>query len=300
MLEIARAHKRTVICCLGGALLLLPLFAVSLALAEPVRVFGDYGKLQTLAVSPDGRLLAFSSDYRDQKGDIVVYNLETKEKRTVTKTQYLESQPVFSRDGKEIYFFINEAGLGTIKKVNLTDESVTQITDRRFWCEFPAISPDGKYLTYYSKRDNKYNLYEMNLSSGRETQLTTGRNFDFGPVYSSDGQSIYFYSNRAGSSFSLFRYERASQKVSPLFGPGGFTFQPTTDVQGLILFAVSNVSGNNDIYAISLGTNRVDQITTATGNDLFPVVDAKSNKLYFISQREGDYAIYSRQFKVSR
>jgi hypothetical protein len=29
------------------------------------------------------------------------------------------------------------------------------------------------------------------------------------------------------------------------------------------------------------------------------VVDPKSNRLYFISQREGDYAIYSRQFKVT-
>ncbi|HNA79350.1 MAG TPA: hypothetical protein PKY99_07860, partial [Turneriella sp.] len=107
------------------------------------------------------------------------------------------------------------------------------------------------------------------------------------------------YSNRAGSSFSLFRYESSNQKISPLFGPGGFTFQPTTDVQGLMLFAVSNVSGNNDVYAISLGKNRVDQITTAAGNDLFPVVDQKMNKLYFISQREGDYAIYGRQFKVT-
>jgi TolB protein len=280
-------------------LILYRIFAVTLTLTESVRVLGEYGKLQTLAVSPDGKLLAFSSDYRDQKGDIVVYNLETKEKRTITKTDYLESQPVFSRDGKEIYYFINEGGSGSIKKVNLADESVTQVTDRRFWCEFPAISPDGRHLVYYSKRDNKYNLYEMNLATGKETRLTSDQNFDFGPVYSSDGQSIYFYSNRAGSSFSLFRYERSSQKITAIFGPGGFTFQPTTDVQGLLLFAVSNVSGNNDIYAISLRQNRIDQITTSGGNDLFPVVDPKKNKLYFISQREGDYAIYSRQFKVS-
>ncbi|HMY10885.1 MAG TPA: DUF5050 domain-containing protein [Turneriella sp.] len=299
MLAFARTYKRTLIFCLGGAFLLPQVFAATLTLTESVRVFGEYGKLQTLAVSPDGKLLAFSSDYRDQKGDIVVYNLESTEKRTVTKTQYLESQPVFSRDGKDIYFFINEVGTGSIKKVNLADESVTQVTDRRFWCEFPALSPDGKHLVYYSKRDNKYNLYEMNLATNKETRLTTEQNFDFGPVYSSDGQSIYFYSNRAGSSFSLFRYERSNQKISPLFGPGGFTFQPTTDVQGLMLFAVSNVSGNNDVYAISLGKNRVDQITTAAGNDLFPVVDQKMNKLYFISQREGDYAIYGRQFKVT-
>ena len=276
------------------------LTAASFTIQEPVRIFGEYGKLQTLAVSPDGKLLAFSSDYRDQKGDIVVYNIDTKEKTTVTKTSYLESQPVFSRDGKEIYYFINEAGSGSIKKVNLGDGTVSPVTDRNFLCEFPAISPDGKTLTYYSKRENKYNLYELNLSNSKETRLTSDQNFDFGPVYSSNGQSIYFYSNRAGSSFSLFRLERGSKQISPLFGPGGFTFQPTTDIQGLLIFAVSNVSGNNDVYAVSLGKNRVDQVTNSPGNDLFPVLDAKGSRLYYISQREGDYAIYKRQFTAGQ
>jgi len=276
------------------------LTAVSFTIAEPIRVFGDYGKLQTLAVSPDGKNLAFSSDYRDQKGDIVVYNTDTKEKTTVTKTSYLESQPVFSRDGKEIYYFINEAGSGSIKKVNLADGTVANVTDRTVWCEFPALSPDGKNLTYYSKRENRYNLFELNLATGKETRLTSEQNFDFGPVYSSTGQSIYFYSNRASSSFSLFRIDLPSLKITPLFGPGGFTFQPTTDIQGLLIFAVSNVSGNNDIYAVSLSKNRVDQITNSPGNDLFPVVDLKTSQLYYISQREGDYAIYRRQFTASR
>lgn len=274
--------------------------ATSLTISEPVRIFGEYGKLQTLTVSANGKLLAFSSDYRDQKGDIVVYNIETKEKKTVTKTAYLETQPVFSRDGREIFYFINEAGSGSIKKVNLNDGTTTQVTNRVFWCEFPSLSPDGKHLVYYSKRDNKYNLYEMNLSSGAEKRLTQEQNFDFGPVYSSNGSNIFFYSNRAGSSFSIFRLEKSSLVVSPVFGPGGFTFQPTTDVRGAILFAVSNVSGNNDIYAISLGKNRVDQVTNSPGNDLFPVVDLKSNRLYYISQRDGDYAIYQRQFTASQ
>ncbi|MBL8034347.1 MAG: PD40 domain-containing protein [Leptospiraceae bacterium] len=273
--------------------------ASSFTINEPIRIFGEYGKLQTLAISRDGKKLAFSSDYRDQKGDIVVYNIETKEKITVTKTQYLETQPVFSPDGSEIYFFINEVGSGSIKKVNIADGTVTQITDRLNWCEFPSLSPDGKWLAYYSKRDNKYNLYEMNLSTRKENRLTNEQNFDFGPVYSSNGQSIFFYSNRAGSSFSLFRLDRSSLKVNPLFGPGGFTFQPTTDIQGLLIFAVSNVSGNNDVYAVSLGSNRVDQVTNAPGNDLFPVVDLKNSRLYYISQREGDYAIYQRKFSAA-
>ncbi|HRP70503.1 MAG TPA: DUF5050 domain-containing protein [Turneriella sp.] len=273
--------------------------AAAFSAQEPVRVFGEYGKLQTLAVSPNGKFLAFSSDYRDQKGDIILYNIETKEKQTITKTPYLETQPVFSRDGRSVYYFINEAGAGSIKKINLADGSVALVTDRNFWCEFPTLSPDGHSLAYYSKRNNRYNLYEMNLSTGKEIQLTNEQHFDFGPVYSANGRNIYFYSNRKGSSFSLFRYERASQKITPLYGPGGFTFQPTSDVHGNLIFAVSNVSGNNDIYAISLNANRVDPVTNSPGNDLFPAVDARHSQLYYISQKDGDYAVYKRQFTAN-
>lgn len=290
----------------NASITLLALFSVGVCLTaaqfsvgEPVRIFGDYGKLQTLAVSPNGKLLAFSSDYRDQKGDIVVYNLRTNEKQTVTKTPNLESQPVFSRDSQSIYFFINEAGVGSIKKVHLADGAVSPVTDPNFWCEFPSISPEGRFLAYYSKRNNRYNLYEMDLSTGKETQLTSEQSFDFGPVYSSNGRQIFFYSNRKGSSFSLFRYERAAKKISPLFGPGGFTFQPTTDVHGQLLFAVSNVAGNNDVYAISLTTNRVDPVTNSPGNDLFPAVDVRSSQVYYISQKDGDYAIYKRKFNTA-
>ncbi|MCS7092759.1 MAG: DUF5050 domain-containing protein [Patescibacteria group bacterium] len=274
------------------------LFSINVEFEEPVRIFGDYGKIQTLSISPDSKLLAFSSDYRDQKGDIILYNLETKEKKTLTKTDYLESQPVFSKDGKEIYYFINEAGIGSIKKVSVEDGSVSQVTDRRYWCEFPAISPDGRFLVYYSKRENKYNLYEMDLETKKETRLTNEQYFDFGPVYSADGKYIYFYSNRTGSSFSLFKIEKNTQKITPIFGPGGFTFQPTTDMKGQFIFAVSNVSGNNDIYLIFLDNNKTKQVTTSAGNDLFPVIDKKNNRLFFISQREGDYAIYSRSFHI--
>lgn len=261
------------------------------------RIFGDYGKIQTLAVSPDGTTLAFSSDYRDGKGDIVVYNIATASKKIITRSNALESQPSFSPDGKTIYYFSNEGGTGGIFRVPTSGGVPERLTSAEYWCEFPTASPDGRYIVYYSRREGSYNLYQLDLNSRVEKKLTQGSSFDFGPVYSHSGKEIFFYSNR-GENFSLFRFDIASGKVNPLPGPGGFTFQPTSDFNGRFIFCVSNVKGNNDIYVVSLSPpDSVRAITQETAHDIFPAVDHKNQYLYFISQREGDFGIYRMSIK---
>lgn len=262
--------------------------------SEPKRIFGGYGKLQTLAVSPDGKYLAFSSDYRDGKGDIILFNLLNNSKTTLTQQNGLEAQPIFSSDSKSLFYFSSENKVGVIKKIPVTGGNAETITSAQVWSEFPSVSPNGSLLVYYSRRNGTYNLYEKNLSTGAETQLTKGSAFDFGPVYSSSGKSIYFYSNRNSNIFSLYKLERASQKVTPVNGPGGFTFQPTPDYKGKFLLCVSNVAGNNNVYAVPLGSGTPVQVTKEPAPDLFPVISIKNNAMYYISQKDGDFGIYKK------
>lgn len=262
--------------------------------SEPKRVFGGYGKLQTLAISPDGKFLAFSSDYRDGKGDIILLNIATGEKKTLTQHNGLEAQPVFSADSKHIYYFSSENRKGIIRKMSISGDQSADITRADAWSEFPSVSPNGSHLVYYSRRNGTYNLYEKNLSSGAETKLTSGAAFDFGPVYSSSGGAVYFYSNRDSNIFSLYKLDRSSKKVSPLSGPGGFTFQPTTDYKGKFILCVSNVAGNNNLYAVPLGSGSPVQVTKEPAPDLFPVISTKTNTIYYISQKDGDFGIFKR------
>ncbi len=271
--------------------ILLYVVATALFSQDPERVFGGYGKLQTLAVSRDGKKIAFSSDYRDGKGDIVLYNLITKTKAFVSKFPELDSQPAFSEDGSHLYFFSRHGATGGIWKAAADGSTVQRITPENVWCEFPALSPDGKSLAYYSRRDANYGLYLLDLSSQSEKKITENKFFNFGPVFSEDGKEIYFYSNRDGL-FSIYKVLLENNSIAPVRGPGGFTISPSSSFHDSI-FAVSNVKGDNDIYRLyPSGDSAPKAFIHYPGNDLYPVVDSAGPYLYFFSQKEGDSAIY--------
>lgn len=275
---------------------LFAFFSYAIEISESVRIFGNYGKIQNLAIDKSGKVLAFSSDYRDGKGDIIIYDIEKKIKKTITRKDSLESQPVFSKDGRYIFYFSSKGKQGGIWKIPRKGGEPERITDEKYWCEFPSISQNGRRLVYYSRRGSSYNLYELNIATKKEKQLTTGDKFDFGPVYIKNDSSVVFYSNRTDT-FSLFLLNLATNKILSLRGPGGFTFQPTIDTDGKYIFAVSNKRGQNNIYAVSLNGAESIPITKENSPDLFPVNDPERNRLFFISQREGDFAVYMLKYK---
>lgn len=53
--------------------------------------------------SPDGRYIVFNA-YRDFEADIFVYDLQSKQKMNLTNTKVSEGEPIWSKDGKYIYF----------------------------------------------------------------------------------------------------------------------------------------------------------------------------------------------------
>lgn len=96
--------------------------------------------------------------------------------------------------------------------------------------------------------------------------------------------------------FALYRLERTGGKITPIRGPGGFTFQPTGDFKRKYIFAVSNIRGNNDIFKIPLAGGPAIAIDATAAQEIYPSFDPNKRLLYFVSQRDGDFAIYRIAF----
>ncbi len=291
----------------SGVIIILILFAAWMATTKDgtpaninfspaEKIISKNGVITTLAVSNSGKLIAYSSNIRDGKGDIILYNLDTRTGEYLTYHPAIDSQPVFAPDEKHIYYFSKRDKIGGIFRITLEKPyMVTRISPDQYWCEFPDVSHDGKKLVYYSKRNETYHLYEMDLTTNTETRLTDDNFFHFGSRYGSDGKSILYYSNAEGvfSVFSLNRNTRERKKINKL---PGFTFQPSRDFQNSFYFAVNNhYNGNYDIFLIPFSGEEI-KVTKSFANDFYPFVDEKNRWVYFISQREGEYGIYRKKF----
>ena len=254
------------------------------------KIYSSNAPLKTLALSHSGDRVAFSTPARDTRGDIIIYHFATGKRKLVTTDDALDSQPVWAPGDTQVYFFSNREKEGGIYVSDLETKQVKRVSPSAVWCEFPDLSPDGKRLVYYCRKDKGYNLYELNLDTGKEVQLTSGEHFNFGPRYAAR-HKILFYSKRQ-EDFAIYELDTRTGKVSSMPGPGGFTFQPTPYIDNENYFCVSNLKGANDLYLVSRSGN-FKAVHPSASQDLYPVYSKPQKKLYFISQREGDYAIFS-------
>ncbi len=158
------------------------------------------------ACSPDSKYLAYVSEESD--GDIFAVNIETKEIIKLTNTAYDESTPVWSADGKTIYFESNRyghsfpefTGKWDIYKLDLVPEKSEFDED-----EFEALFEEKKEKEDEEKKEDKKEdelKVEINLENvDRQTSMITNTLGNDGSIVISpkDKETMYFVSNIDGS-----------------------------------------------------------------------------------------------------
>lgn len=187
--------------------------------------------------SPDGTLIAFSSD-RDGSTNIWVVNADGKNPRQISKgTKWFINSPSWSPDGRYIFarsHFVKERSLGAgeIWMYHVGGAEGVQVTEKSGWQKDtgePASSPDGKYL-YYSKDVTPGDLFEYNkdpngliyaiirrdLTDGKERRLIARPGGAVAPRPSPDGKLLAFV-RRVRLKSVLFVHDLSSGEERPVF-----------------------------------------------------------------------------------
>lgn len=187
---------------------------------------GDSGA----AFSPDNQQLVFSGvRSRDNNGTDTEIRIDSAFNSSVasapiTSNDVPDSQPVWSKDGKTIYFVEGDGASAELMSIDVASKTVTQLTHDQFEDVDPAISPDGTLLAFASNRGgNGFQLWLMDLTNKTIEPLPVMKSDARHPSWSPGGRYLVFSSGAKGSE-DLFILDLKNNAVSDL------TTGPSADI----------------------------------------------------------------------
>jgi Tol biopolymer transport system component/tRNA A-37 threonylcarbamoyl transferase component Bud32 len=172
------------------------------AIDQPRQVTTGSGQDVQIAVSPDGKRLAFSILRINADIWRLPVSPETGEPRAepepVVATTREDSRGAWSPDGKRVAFNSDRTGDMNIWLYSFDDGSVRQVTSGPGGDYQANWSPDGGRLAFFSSRAGNADIWAVDLGTGELKQLTSDASLDYNPFFSPDGKSIAYQSDRFG------------------------------------------------------------------------------------------------------
>lgn len=119
--------------------------------------------------SPDGRHIAFSAWFEGGRRDILIADVPSGRVRAVTGDRAQDTEPVYSPDGRYLYFNSDRTGIYNIYAYDLHSGQLWQVTDVLGCAITPDVSPDGRHMVYQGFAAGGTELYEIELDPSRWT-----------------------------------------------------------------------------------------------------------------------------------
>lgn len=174
-------------------------------------------------IGPDGQRIAFSMSLADSndRNDIWIYDTASREQRKLTSMPGLQHEPVWSPDGKTIYFLSGKGGqTHDIWQVDVATGSTEQRTVNALY-HFDLAARDDGTVAYSGNQGGHYDLWLLS-AKGEPQRLTDDAALDARPAWSPDGRALVFESMREGTVADLWRIDVDSQQAQRLTRlPGG-------------------------------------------------------------------------------
>jgi Tol biopolymer transport system component len=171
--------------------LAMPFDEQSGALGLPQVLFGGSEEILCLAPSPDRRTIAFTTGGQEH---LFLIDANGKHLRQLTNDSGKDRSPVWSPDGKTLYWFAKRSGGPNVWSIKTDGSSFTRVTDdrdsRRAGVQhvyMPDVSPDGKTLAVETDPVSS-GLVHLDRPAGQRLEIVAR---DMGrPQWSPDGRSL--------------------------------------------------------------------------------------------------------------
>ena len=209
----------------------------------------------------------------------------------VTDSSSVNQSPIWSRDGRWLYFVSDRLGPLDIYAVQIArggaDGPPIRLTTG-LGAHTISMSSDGKLIAYdvYAATSNLRSLPFPPNGAGpaAATPITTGAQVIEGFHVSADGKWIYYDSNVSGIS-QLYRQRLPSGEPEQLTSDSTDNFAPNPSPDNHEVAFHSWRSGSRDLFVLPLDGSRVQRVTATPFQEMIPVWSPDGDELAYGDER---------------
>ena len=226
----------------------------------------------------DTRLLAEPAISNDQIAfiyaeDLWVANIDGTQSRRLTIDEGIESNPVFSPDGKTIAFSAEYDGNMDVFSIPSKGGVPTRLTYHPYPDIVRDFTPDGKQVLFASQRSlftNRYtSLFTVPLTGGHTSEVEIPN--AYWASYSEDGKYIAYTPipdpfdqwkhYRGGTQTRIFIFDTTTKEVMEIPKPASGSNDSKPVFSGNTVYFKSDRDGEFNLYSYNLVSKQVQKIT---------------------------------------
>ena len=215
--------------------------------------------------------------------------------------------PSISPDGKTVVFSYK----GNLYTVSSDGGEAKQLTTHQAYDYAPVWSPDGKTIAFASDRFGNFDIYTIPVKGGVPTRVTTNSAKETPWTFTPDGKKILFSARIQDPASSVLFPKSSMTELYAVSVEGGRPEQvlatPAEEVSFVGKdgsFVYQDCKGGENIWrkhhtsSITRDIWMYDgkkhtKLTDFNGEDRTPRVSADGKTVYFTSEREGSFNVYS-------
>jgi eukaryotic-like serine/threonine-protein kinase len=223
---------------------------------------------------------------------IEVFDARSGARTVMTDSAGVNHSPVWSPDGRFIYFVSDRHGPADIYRIPSTGRANPTRLTVGLGAQSLSLSSDGRRLAYNVYR-TVGNLWSVPfgrrpMSLRDAAQVTRGNQSAENPNVSADGRTVYYASDLSGTS-QLYRAPAGGGEQERLTTDNYQDFSPNPSPDGRAVAFHSTRAGSRDIWVVSLEAGTLTQITRTADQELSPGWSPDGNTLAWglISGRGG-------------